>query len=241
VIPVNDLRHEVPWASVDGDVVYVASLNPVTSIVDGEVVDAVNARRELERTQRPQGIAVLREKWCGDLDITRRPGYIVTPLTRSYHPNRSVRWRRRSAPGSPRSRPVTGRSVSDPKPLRSCWSLSQRSRVTRGPTNVRADHDAGSEAGCSDFDRCQLPISYYLTLDLPVLPATRGSSNAPNSAGRTPPANIPDQPNQPPPYLTTPLRQRTGRERRLSVDHSAGLPGTRLGPRSWSPSVEHAR
>jgi pimeloyl-ACP methyl ester carboxylesterase len=36
------------------------------------------ARRELERTQRPQGIAVLREKWQGDLDNTRRPGYILT-------------------------------------------------------------------------------------------------------------------------------------------------------------------
>jgi pimeloyl-ACP methyl ester carboxylesterase len=36
------------------------------------------ARLELERTQRPQGIAVLREKWRGDLDITRRPGYILT-------------------------------------------------------------------------------------------------------------------------------------------------------------------
>jgi pimeloyl-ACP methyl ester carboxylesterase len=36
------------------------------------------ARRELERTQRPQGIAVLREKWHRELDITRRPGYIVT-------------------------------------------------------------------------------------------------------------------------------------------------------------------
>ena len=48
---------------------YVAGMEP-------SVQDA--ARRELERTQRPQGIAVLREKWCGDLDITRRPGYILT-------------------------------------------------------------------------------------------------------------------------------------------------------------------
>lgn len=48
---------------------YVAGMEP-------SVQDA--ARRELERTQRPQGIAVLREKWRGDLDITRRPGYILT-------------------------------------------------------------------------------------------------------------------------------------------------------------------
>jgi len=48
---------------------YVAGMEP-------SVQDA--ARRELERTQRPQGIAVLREKWHGDLDITRRPGYILT-------------------------------------------------------------------------------------------------------------------------------------------------------------------
>jgi pimeloyl-ACP methyl ester carboxylesterase len=48
---------------------YVAGLEP--SLQDA-------ARRELERTQRPQGIAVLREKWRGDLDITRRPGYILT-------------------------------------------------------------------------------------------------------------------------------------------------------------------
>jgi pimeloyl-ACP methyl ester carboxylesterase len=48
---------------------YVAGMEP-------SVQDA--ARRELERTQRPQGIAVLREKWHRELDITRRPGYIVT-------------------------------------------------------------------------------------------------------------------------------------------------------------------
>jgi pimeloyl-ACP methyl ester carboxylesterase len=48
---------------------YVAGMEP-------SVQDA--ARRELERTQRPQGIAVLREKWRGDLDITGRPGYILT-------------------------------------------------------------------------------------------------------------------------------------------------------------------
>jgi pimeloyl-ACP methyl ester carboxylesterase len=48
---------------------YVAGMEP--SLQDG-------ARRELERTQRPQGIAVLREKWRGDLDVTRRPGYILT-------------------------------------------------------------------------------------------------------------------------------------------------------------------
>jgi pimeloyl-ACP methyl ester carboxylesterase len=44
--------------------------------MEASVQDA--ARLELERTQRPQGIAVLREKWHRELDITRRPGYIVT-------------------------------------------------------------------------------------------------------------------------------------------------------------------
>jgi pimeloyl-ACP methyl ester carboxylesterase len=48
---------------------YVAGMEP-------SVQDA--ARRELERTQRPQGIAVLREKWRGDLDISGRSGYILT-------------------------------------------------------------------------------------------------------------------------------------------------------------------
>ena len=48
---------------------YVAGMEP-------SVQDA--ARRELERTQRPQGIAVLREKWHGDVDITPRPSYILT-------------------------------------------------------------------------------------------------------------------------------------------------------------------
>lgn len=48
---------------------YVARMEP-------SVQDA--ARRELERTVRPQGIAVLREKWRGDLTITGRSGYILT-------------------------------------------------------------------------------------------------------------------------------------------------------------------
>jgi pimeloyl-ACP methyl ester carboxylesterase len=48
---------------------YVAGMEP-------SVQDA--ARRELARTQRPQGIAVLREKWHGELGITGRPGYILT-------------------------------------------------------------------------------------------------------------------------------------------------------------------
>lgn len=48
---------------------YVAGMEP--SLQD-------DARKELERTQRPQGIAVLREKWSGDLDITSQPAYILT-------------------------------------------------------------------------------------------------------------------------------------------------------------------
>ena len=42
VIPVDDIGHEVLWAAADGDVAYVAYLNQVTSIVDGEVVATVN-------------------------------------------------------------------------------------------------------------------------------------------------------------------------------------------------------
>jgi pimeloyl-ACP methyl ester carboxylesterase len=48
---------------------YVAGMEPSAQ-------DA--ARKELARTQRPQGIAALREKWRGDLAITGRPGYILT-------------------------------------------------------------------------------------------------------------------------------------------------------------------
>jgi pimeloyl-ACP methyl ester carboxylesterase len=48
---------------------YVAGMEPSAQ-------DA--ARRELARTQRPQGIAVLREKWRGDLDLTGQPAYILT-------------------------------------------------------------------------------------------------------------------------------------------------------------------
>lgn len=48
---------------------YVAGMEPALQ-------DA--ARRELERTQRPQGIAVLREKWQGEVGLVGRPGYILT-------------------------------------------------------------------------------------------------------------------------------------------------------------------
>lgn len=48
---------------------YVAGMEP--SVQD-------DARTELARTQRPQGIAVLREKWRGGLDITGQRAYILT-------------------------------------------------------------------------------------------------------------------------------------------------------------------
>jgi pimeloyl-ACP methyl ester carboxylesterase len=48
---------------------YVAGMEP-------SVQDA--ARKELVRTQRPQGIAALREKWRGGLDLTGQRAYIVT-------------------------------------------------------------------------------------------------------------------------------------------------------------------
>jgi pimeloyl-ACP methyl ester carboxylesterase len=43
---------------------------------DSEERDAV--RTYLERTQRPQGIAALREKWRGDLPASRRRTYVLT-------------------------------------------------------------------------------------------------------------------------------------------------------------------
>ena len=48
---------------------YVAAADPVER-------DAV--RTYLERTQRPQGIAALREKWRGELPTSRRRTYILT-------------------------------------------------------------------------------------------------------------------------------------------------------------------
>jgi pimeloyl-ACP methyl ester carboxylesterase len=48
---------------------YVAAADPVER-------DAV--RTYLKRTQRPQGIAVLREKWWGDLPASRRRTYVLT-------------------------------------------------------------------------------------------------------------------------------------------------------------------
>jgi pimeloyl-ACP methyl ester carboxylesterase len=48
---------------------YVAAADPSEQ-------DAI--RSYLERTQRPQGIAVLREKWRGELPISRRRTYVLT-------------------------------------------------------------------------------------------------------------------------------------------------------------------
>ena len=48
---------------------YVAAADPSEQ-------DAI--RTYLERTQRPQGIAVLREKWRGDLPTSRRRTYVLT-------------------------------------------------------------------------------------------------------------------------------------------------------------------
>jgi pimeloyl-ACP methyl ester carboxylesterase len=48
---------------------YVAAADPSEQ-------DAI--RSYLERTQRPQGIAALREKWRGDLPVSRRRTYVLT-------------------------------------------------------------------------------------------------------------------------------------------------------------------
>lgn len=43
-------------------------------------------RTYLERTQRPQGIAALREKWRGDLPTSRRCTYVLTTADRLVPP-----------------------------------------------------------------------------------------------------------------------------------------------------------
>ena len=48
---------------------YVAAADPV---------ERDSVRTYLERTQRPQGIAALREKWRGDLPASRRRTYVLT-------------------------------------------------------------------------------------------------------------------------------------------------------------------
>lgn len=48
---------------------YVAGMDPS---------EQDDAREYLERTQRPQGIAVLREKWRGDLRTSGRQAYVLT-------------------------------------------------------------------------------------------------------------------------------------------------------------------
>ena len=48
---------------------YVAGMDP--SVQD-------DAREYLERTQRPQGIAALREKWRGELRTSGRQAYVLT-------------------------------------------------------------------------------------------------------------------------------------------------------------------
>ena len=52
--------------NIDG---YVAAADPV---------ERDSVRTYLERTQRPQGIAVLREKWRGDLPTSSRRTYVLT-------------------------------------------------------------------------------------------------------------------------------------------------------------------
>lgn len=56
----------------------LCALNVESYVAGMELSVQDAARRELERTQRPQGIAVLREKWHGDLNIAGRSGYILT-------------------------------------------------------------------------------------------------------------------------------------------------------------------
>ena len=52
------------------------NIDAYVAAVDPSEQDAI--RSYLERTQRPQGIAVLREKWEGDLPTSGRRTYVLT-------------------------------------------------------------------------------------------------------------------------------------------------------------------
>ena len=54
------------------------ALNIELYVSAAEPVERESVRNYLERTQRPQGIAVLREKWRGDLPVSRRRTYVLT-------------------------------------------------------------------------------------------------------------------------------------------------------------------
>jgi len=56
----------------------LCALNIDLYVAAADPVERESVRTYLERTQRPQGIAVLREKWRGDLPASRRCTYVLT-------------------------------------------------------------------------------------------------------------------------------------------------------------------
>ena len=56
----------------------LCALNIDRYVAAADPVERDSVRTYLERTQRPQGIAVLREKWRGDLPASRRRTYVLT-------------------------------------------------------------------------------------------------------------------------------------------------------------------
>ncbi|MFC5175356.1 alpha/beta fold hydrolase [Nocardioides taihuensis] len=54
------------------------ALNIDLYVAAAEHAERDAARSYLERTQRPQGITALRQKWCGDLPASRRRTYVLT-------------------------------------------------------------------------------------------------------------------------------------------------------------------
>lgn len=56
----------------------LCALNIDRYVAAADPVERDSVRTYLERTQRPQGIAALREKWRGDLPASRRRTYVLT-------------------------------------------------------------------------------------------------------------------------------------------------------------------
>ncbi len=73
---------EAGFAAFDGQILSagpgLCALNIDLYIAAADPDERDSVRTYLERTQRPQGIGVLREKWHGDLPASRRRTYILT-------------------------------------------------------------------------------------------------------------------------------------------------------------------
>jgi pimeloyl-ACP methyl ester carboxylesterase len=73
---------EAGIAAFDGLILSAApglcALNIDWYVAAADPVERDSVRTYLRRTQRPQGIAALREKWRGDLPASRRRTYVLT-------------------------------------------------------------------------------------------------------------------------------------------------------------------